>query len=332
MGGGRKRLKLFYLMKILREETDEEQGLTMVQIISKLAEYDIAAERKAIYRDMEALRDFGFDIEKRGAPCEYALKNRPFKFPELLLLIDAIQSSRFLTESKSEALVESVKAFASYSQAQLLGKRVFVEGRIKMQNESVFYNVDKIQEAIMGKRKVEFQYFEYGTDKAKVLRHDAEFYVETPVYLVYLEGYYYLIAFNDAHDDFVRYRVDRMLNLRMSKCAATRNARIASFDVREFEIRSFGMFSGDTASVELKVRKEAMGAVIDRFGRDVFSSAREDGTAHVHVVVLKSPVFYGWLAQFGELIQIVKPQSLIEDYRDYLMDIVGSYKPREDES
>lgn len=331
MGGDRQRQRILYLMKMLMDETDEDHGLTMFQITSKLAERTIAAERKAVYRDIEALRDFGFDIEKRGAPCEYALKNRPFKFPELLLLIDAIQSSRFLTESKSEALVESVKAFASYSQAQLLSKRVFVERRIKMQNESVFYSVDKIQEAIMGKRKVEFQYFEYDTGKTKVLRHDAEFYVETPVYLVYSEGYYYLITFNDVHDDFVRYRVDRMLNLRMSKCAATRNARIASFDVREFETRSFGMFSGEATSVELKVHKEAMGAVIDRFGRGVLSSAHADGTARVHVVVLKSPVFYGWLAQFGELIQVMKPQSLIEDYRNHLMNIVGLYESRVEE-
>lgn len=327
MGDGHRKLKLLYLVKMLIEETDDEHGLTMSQITSGLARQGIPAERKAVYRDLDALREFGLDIETyRRHPREYALANRPFEFPELLLLVDAVQSSRFLTESKSDDLVDRIKSFASHHQERLLSKRVHVEGRIKMQNESVFYNVDHIQEAIMDRKKIEFQYLEYDVNKRTTLRHQGDFYVETPVYLVYSDGYYYLVVFNDAHDDFARYRVDRMVNIRVSRERATRNERITQFDVRKFETRSFGMFAGEQTPVVLAVRQEAMGAVIDRFGKDVFAVAQDDDTALVHVVVLKSPVFYGWLAQFGDLVRVVKPQSLIDDYHDHLRRIVDSYR------
>ena len=162
MAVNRQKLKLLYLMRMLEEETDAEQGLTMSQILERLEAQGITAERKGIYRDIEALREFGLDVRTyQRAPVEYALERRDFAFHELLLLVDAVQSSRFLTQRKSDALVEAVKRLASARQCALLDKRLHVEGRIKMQNESVFHSVDRIQEAIAQKRQISFVYFKY---------------------------------------------------------------------------------------------------------------------------------------------------------------------------
>lgn len=326
MGEGRQKLKLLYLMKMLTEETDSECGLSMTQILEKLEEQGISAERKSIYRDIEALRDFGLDVRTyQRAPVEYALEDRDFAFPELLLLVDAVQSSRFLTQRKSDALVRSVKQLASVRQRALLDKRVHVEGRIKTQNESVFYNVDRIHEAIAQRRKVSFLYFKYDAAKKKLMQHDGDRYVETPVQLVYSDGYYYLVAFNEKHDGFVNYRVDRMDDIEILEEPSLRNDRIANFDAQELEDRVFGMYSGEPVSATFLVDEESMCSVIDRFGKDVQSMPVEEGKARVSAVVMKSPVFFGWLAQFGTRVRIEKPKALAEEYRRYLAEIVEAY-------
>lgn len=327
MAVNRQKLKLLYLMRMLEEETDAEQGLTMTQILEKLEGLGISAERKSIYRDIEALREFGVDVRTyQRAPVEYAVERREFAFPELLLLVDAVQSSRFLTQRKSDALVTGVKRLASKRQRKLLDKRVHVEGRIKMQNESVFYSVDRIQEALARKRKISFVYFKYDAAKHKTAQHRGERYVETPVQLVYSEGYYYLVVFNEKHDDFANYRVDRMDRIEVTDEPAIKNERIATFDARELESRAFGMYSGEPVSATLLVDESVMGAVIDRFGKDVESLPAGEGKAYVYAVVMKSPVLFGWLAQFGDRMHIEKPASLAQAYRDYLADIVASYQ------
>ena len=327
MSVNRQKLKLLYLMRILFEKTDAEQGLTMPQIIERLEEQGISAERKSLYRDIEALREFGLDVRTyHRAPVEYALEGREFTFPELVLLVDAVQSSRFLTQRKSDALVRSVKRLAPERQRKLLDKRLHVEGRIKMQNESVLANVDRIQEAMAKRRKISFLYFKYDAAKRRVLQHSGERYVETPVQLVYSDGYYYLVAYNEKHDGFPSYRVDRMDKIEVLVESACRNERIANFDREEVESRAFGMYQGEPVRATLLVTDEAMGAVIDRFGRDVESSLAGEGAAHVHVAVAKSPVFFGWLAQFGDRVRIEKPTTLANEYRQYLRTILEAYE------
>ena len=327
MAINRQKLKLLYLMRMLEEETDAERGLTMAQIIGKLEALGISAERKSIYRDIEALREFGVDVRtSQRAPVEYAVEHRAFAFAELQLLVDAVQSSRFLTQRKSDALVEGVKQLASRRQRALLDKRVHVEGRIKMQNESVFGSVDRIQEAIALKRRISFVYFKYDAAKRKALQHNGERYIETPVQLVYAEGYYYLVVFNEKHDDFANYRVDRMDRIEVLDEPALKNERIATFDARELESRAFGMYSGEPVAATLLVDEEIMGAVIDRFGKDVESVPTGEKQARVYATVMKSPVLFGWLAQFGGRVRIEKPTALAQEYRAYLEDIVAAYE------
>lgn len=323
MATSNQKLKLLHLARILHEETDEQRGLTMPQIIDKLADLGIDAERKALYRDIASLEEFGFSIEKlRTSPVQYALVSRKFEEGELLLLADAVQSSKFLTKTKAEKLTRAIKTLGSKRQAKSLSKHLHVEGRVKMQNESVFYSLDAIQQAMAAKRKVEFQYFKYDCNKNRVPQYDGRIYKETPVQMVYSGDCYYLIAFNDKHSNFVSYRVDRMLQVNVSDEAATRNADIATFDVTAYQSRLFGMFSGDAVRAQLLVAEDAMGAVIDRFGRDVKSTPAGEGFAHVNVTVTESPTFFGWVAQFGTLVKIEQPASLKNAYIDHLKGIL----------
>lgn len=321
------KLKLLYLAKIFQEETDGKTGLTMPQIIEHLREYGISAERKALYRDIKALREFGMDIQRYNrSPMQYALANREFSQPELLLLVDAVQSSRFLDMEKSRELIDSIRTLASKRQRETLSKRMHVEGRIKMQNESVFYNVDIVQEAIQAHRRVSFHYFKYDVEKKKVRQHGGDRYLETPVELIYSDGYYYLVTYNDKHDGFTNYRVDRMTEVMVSDEPATRNERIASFDPEAYTAQAFSMFNGEPKTISLIVDGEVMSSIVDRFGSDVESHALDDSHARVYARVKVSDVFYGWLAQFGTKVRVEKPRSVVQGYTEYLQRIVSAYR------
>jgi len=312
---------------MLMEETDDEHGLTMPQMIDRLRELGIPAERKAVYDDIETLKAYGIDINtRRGAHTEYAVGNRDFELPELLLLTDAVQSSRFLTKKKSDILIGKLQRLTSRYSKKSLDKSMHVEGRIKMQNESIYYNIDTIQDAIRRKRKLTFRYFEYGLDKKQVLRREGKLYEENPVDLIYRDDYYYLITFNDDHGDFVRYRVDRMVDIEETEEPLTHADEIKGFDVAEFAARSFGMFGGEAASAELVVDRSLIGAIIDRFGKDVLVFPVDEATAQVHVSILKSNVFFGWLAQFGTAVTIESPPQLAQEYKEYLQSIVRIYE------
>lgn len=324
------KLKLLHLARIFERETDDDHGLTAPQIIGKLAELGVNVERKTLYRDIDCLRAFGYNILKYNrAPVEYGLATRDFQGQELLLLADAVQSSKFLTESKSRSLVEGIGKLGSKYMDENLRKQVHVEGRIKSQNESVFYNIDAIQRAISLRRKIEFRYFKYDEHKKRVTsKHGdgSEIYKETPVQLAYMDDEYYLIVWNDKYAGFTHYRVDRMQNLEVSSEVATRNDEISSFDVAKHQQRVFGMFHGESVGVTLLVRGSVMSAIVDRFGKDVEVLPAEDGWARVCVTVMAAPTFYGWLATFGSSVQIEEPQSLRQAYAGYLSAILENYQ------
>ncbi len=323
MAQSNQKTKLLELLKILFSQTDEERGLTMPQIIQALAERGIDAERKAIYRDLEALDSCGFEIERlRTSPVQYALVSRPFSEGELRLLVDSVQSSRFLTEGKSASLVKAIKSLASQRQQEDLNHRLHVEGRIKMQNESVFYNLDAIQRALADKRKISFLYFRYDVKKERVLRRDGQRYVATPVQLAYVNDCYYLVAYSDKYDDFANYRLDRMLSIEVCEEPASRNKKLANFDLAEYANRSFGMYTGEVVSATFIVDDLAMGAVIDRFGIDVVTTPVDDKHARVHAVVMESPTFFAWLAERGTHVTIEHPASLKKVYKAYLEEIL----------
>lgn len=333
------KLKILHLARIFFEKTDDEHGLSTPQLIEELALVGVNVERKALYRDIEALRDFGLDIVRiKGRPVAYALASRAFSFGELSLIVDAVSSSRFLTERKAAELVRSIKRLGSDHQAERLSGNVHVDRRVKSQSDSVYANVDALQEAIRTGRKVEFSYYTIDVSKRRVARRDGKRYLTTPVALIYSDGFYYVAAYSDKHGDFANYRIDRMGALRITDEPATRNETTAAFDVRAYQSGSFGMFAGERRNVTLLANERAMGGVVDRFGDDMVvtpapdvTAAREgdpdrretkESWARVTVSATVSPPLFGWLAQFGDRVLVAGPSDVEAAYRDHLRSIL----------
>ena len=303
------KIKILYLMRILLEQTDEAHPLSINELISKLADYGVTAERKTIYDDIETLRQFGIDIVmEKSKSYGYYVGGRDFELPELKLLADAVQSSKFITERKSMELIKKLEGLASNYDASKLQRQVYVQNRVKNMNESIYYSVDTLHEAIAEGKRISFKYTYYNTDKKRVYRRDGARYVVSPIVLSWNEENYYLIAYSDERDGFSHYRVDRMSGVK--KLDDGRSDYTNSFNLADYSKKIFGMFPGDESDVKLRLHNSLVDAAIDRFGKDIMLA--KDGEQHFTVMirVVLSPVFYGWLFQFGELCEVVSPQSL----------------------
>ncbi|MBQ9000752.1 MAG: WYL domain-containing transcriptional regulator [Eggerthellaceae bacterium] len=313
------KLKLLYLLDILRERTDAERGLSTQEIIEALAERGIDAARKSVYRDIEVLREAGFDVEVRREPyAVYALRTREFDIDEMILLADAVQSCPFLTEEMTDALIAKIGALASAGQRDMLARRVDVPSRVKMQNESVFSNLDMIQYAMRIKRKVRFHYFKYGPRKEKVLQLGGRHYEYAPIRLVYDGGYYYLLTYSEKYGDWVNYRVDRMLDVEVTDEPWPRDRRYESYDPNVQQPWAFGVFNGEPVKVTLAVEPRAMSLVIDRLGVDVDTVVSRDGKVRVYARVVPSFDFYGWLFQASDVVELEAPKRVVREYRERL--------------
>lgn len=315
----KQKLKTVYLLRLLETRTDAERGLTMPQILEALEEAGITAERKSVYRDLAALEACGYPITKLPTrPVQYALVRDELGYDDVMMLIDAVQSSRFLTERKSDSLVEGLKSLVSERQRQQLDKRVHVSGRIKSQSESVFRNVDIIHQAMQARRKVGFLYFGYGTDMRRRPRHEGRCYELTPVKVVFSNGNYYLAAYDDGDGQVKTYRIDRMELLQQSDAPATRCPEAANYGLGDFEYVSFGMFQGDPQTVTLRVRQPFMNAIADTFGASAQVARATPDEAEVRVPVQVSPQFFGWVAGLDGGVAIAAPARVARQYRDWL--------------
>lgn len=320
----KQKLKLLHLVRILEKETDPFQGLTMPQIIERLEAEGIAAERKSIYRDLEALRDAGMEIQMLPTrPVQYALFRSDLRIDDVMMLVDVVQSSRFITERKSNQLVKSLKGLVSSREQKLLDKRVHVHGRVKSKSESVFHSVDLIHEALQRKKKIEFLYFSYGTDLKRSARHEGKLYELTPAKVVYADNNYYLAAYNDDERRIKTYRIDRMELLQVSDSPATRCAEIANYEYEDFAYQSFGMFHGEPACVTLRTKAFMMDTIVDRFGRDVEIVSATDRYADVRVNVRVSPQFFGWIAGLNGGVIIKAPRRVASEYKDWLRSLIA---------
>lgn len=327
MAADKQKLKLLYLIQLLYEETDQKHGVSLAQIIEYLAERDIQVERKSIYRDIDVLNKFGMQVEKLPtAPPTYAYCNRPLSKSALLLLVDAVQSTRFLTQDRANKLVDSIKKLGSSHQVKGISKHVHVAGRIKSQNESVFLSVDVIQRAISERKRITFKYFSYDVRKQRVARRDGKVYEENPVRLLFADGFYYLVVFSDKYQNLTHYRVDRMQEVAVSESNATKNAVISTFNPQEYEARLFGMFSGNEAIARLLVEESCMNAIVDKFGEEVQSSVAGEGVARVTVRVTTSDPFFAWLAQFGSGVVLEGPSDLKAKYVGFLKKQLALYQ------
>lgn len=328
--GNNSKLKLSYLIRIMLEKTDDEHGLTLPQILEELDRYGVTAERKSIYADFADMTDkLGIEIikEQIGRETYYHVGSREFEVAEVKLLIDAIQSSKFITEKKSNELIKKVKGLVSRHQAAQLQRQVYVHGRIKTMNESIYYNVDTLHTAIAKNSKIKFQYCGWYANKKLVPLHNGDFFTVSPWALTWDDENYYLVAFDEYAQTMKHYRVDKMVKI--SVLDEMRNGRemFQSFDMAAYSTVNFGMFHGDIKKVHISFPNYMVGVFIDRFGKDIpIRPAEGKDRSETVVSVAISKQFFGWIAGLGRWVKIADPEDVVAEMRDFAQKLAKVYE------
>jgi len=321
------KLKILYVMEYLLKNSDENHLVTVAQLIAELERHGITAERKSIYADIEALRDFGLDIVQDGAgkSSGYYVASREFELPELKLLVDSVQSSKFITHKKTMTLIKKIEQLASIHEAQLLRRQVYVTNRIKTMNESIYYNVDEIHRGIAENRKIRFHYFEYTVQKERRFRRNGDWYIISPFALSWDDENYYLVGFDSEAGIIKHFRVDKMADIDTTEEARDGQEIYEALDMGVYARKTFGMFTGTETAVRLRFENVLVGAVLDRLGRDVMLVPDGDTHFTVQTNVIVSPQFFSWVCGFGSSAKILGPENVVEQMAEHVKSIAALY-------
>lgn len=318
------KLKIFYILDYLQRNSHQDHPVRAAQLLAMLEQqHNIVCDRKTVYSDIAALQDYGVDIVSiPGKNGGYYIASRNFELPELKLLIDAVQSSRFLTEKKSRELIEKLCSQCSVYDARLMRRDVLVSGRVKSMNETIYYNVDAIQDAIAENQQISFRYFDYGLDGSRCYR-DRD-YQASPYGLCQDNENCYLLAHSPRHG-VTSYRVDRMSHIKQLQLPRTPCPELTGKALVAHANRLFQMYSGEMATVKLRFQRSLINVVIDRFGRDILLIP--DGEEHFvfTVDVAVSPIFLSWVIGFGAKAKILHPQSVVRKCQDLCREVLSQY-------
>jgi len=322
------KLKILYVMEFLLRYSDEKHPVSTAQIISELESHGISAERKSIYDDIECLREFGLDIIQTGAGKSngYYVATRDFELPELKLLVDSVQSSKFITYKKTLTLIKKIEALTSIYDAQQLRRQVYVKNRIKTMNESIYYNVDEIHRGIAENKKIRFHYFEYTVQKERRFRRDGAWYVISPFGLSWDDENYYLVGFDSAAGIIKHFRVDKMADIGTIDEARDGQEIYAALDMGIYARKTFGMFTGTEVSVRMRFANDLVGPVLDRLGRDVMLIPDGDSHFTVHTDIVVSPQFFAWILGLGDKAAILSPDSVVNGMREHIASVAKLYE------
>ena len=317
--------RILYLLRILEQYTDEEHPLTTKQLIDKLQdEYGISAHRTTLTKDIAALQEFGVDIVTvHSTQSKYFIGSRKFELPELKLLIDAVESSRFITANKSESLIRKIHTLTSQGQVSKLRRNNYVVDRIKPDNEQIYYIVDTINDAINEGKQISFQYYDYSGLKKKVLKNKGEIYKLSPYKLIWSGDYYYVIGYSEKKGKVINFRVDRIA---VAPTILSENAIPVpkDFDLENFTKEVFFMFSGDEVEVDLQCDNSLMKTMIDRFGENVKTLAYDMTSFRLITEVSVSPTFFGWVFGFDGKVKILGPKNVKEQYYKMISEAMNS--------
>lgn len=314
-------------MKILMDKTDENHAMTVNEIIAELEKYDIKAERKSIYSDIDLLSDFGLDVIcEKGRANKYFIGSRDFELPELKLLVDAVQSAKFITHKKSDELIKKIEKLTSIHEAKELHRYVVVVDRVKTMNESIYYNVDEIHKAIQQNKQIRFKYFDYNLDKLIEYRRDGEWYYASPYALTWSDDNYYMIAYYERYNGISNFRVDRMAAIEMVEEERIMCEDTEDFNVADYSKKFFRMFSGETETVKLQFDNSLINVVIDRFGKDIVINRQDDDHFIITVDVVATNTFLGWLFMFGDKVKILEPEKLKKSMYENASRVMALYK------
>ena len=318
----KQKLKMLLLRDLLVERSDADAPLTAQDIVDHLKAQGVTCERKSIYDDIACLQQYGMAIEiQRGRGGGYYLAQRDFELPELKLLVDAVQSSRFLTQKKSLELIKKLEKLAGRSAGGTLQRNVVVSGRVKNMDESIYYAVDAIHEAISKNSQIRFRYFEWGVDRTRIYR-DGD-YTASPYALVWDNEFYYLVAHSARHG-LTHYRVDHMSDIRQTGEPRWLEQGKQP-DLSVYGKNVFSMYSGEVVQVKMQFANSLAGVVLDRFGRDAILVPEDENTFTYTATIAVSPTFLGWLSQFGAKAKVLYPESVVEAHRKLLLQTLAQY-------
>ena len=326
--GENQKLKMLYLLKILFEETDQDHGLSTQDIISRLESCGVNEDRKTLYKDFDELERFGLEIlsEQNGRNVLYHLNDRTFELPELKLLVDSVQSSKFITEKKSRQLIRKLESLVSSHEAKHLHRQVLISGRVKTMNESIYYNVDMLHDAVNTGKQIRFHYGQWNVEKKMELRRGGAWYQVSPWCLMWDDENYYLVAYDSEDQKIKHYRVDKMVHLSITKQPREGKEQFRQFDAAKYTKQVFGMFGGEVMRVSLEGRNSMVGVLIDRFGKDISIYPKDSEHFSASVEVAVSRHFLGWIIALGDGIRITGPERLVSQMREETLRLSNLYR------
>ena len=321
------KLRTLYIMDALLEKSDEENRLSTKALLEMLEGNGITADRKSIYDDIDTLQTWGMDIlYTKEKPAGYYLASRKFELPELKLLVDAVQSSKFITVKKSRELIKKLESLASAGEAKKLQREVYIADRIKTINESIYYNVDMLHDAIQAGKKISFIYYKWNTDKELVARNNGKPIEVSPWSLTWDDENYYMLGFDASSGIVKHYRVDKMQKITLLDEPRDGEEEFKDFDLAKFAKNTFGMYGGNLAAVTMEFDDALIGVVLDRFGTDVIIQNTGTGTFKMRHEVAVSGQFYGWIAGLGSGVKLVSPQNVVDGFKDYITGVLSKYE------
>lgn len=320
-----RKIKLLKLLEMLRQNTDEQHPMSTSSIISSLAQMEITCDRRTLAQDIATLSDLGYEIMTTtvGHEKAYYVEDRNFSIPELKILIDAVHASSFITEKKSEELINKIASLAGSHRAEVLKRNMVCFNTRKHSNERIFYNVNDLEDAILGQKKVLFRYFDLNEIGERVYRRDGHRYVVEPIALVFNEDNYYLTCYSSRHDSTSNYRIDRMDSVEVIDEDCCEKAIALRDQVATYTEQAFKMFGGQLEDIVLEFDRGLIGVVYDKFGESVKMMPSGENKIIATVKVMISPTFWGWLFQFGNQMKIISPSSAVSMYAEKAQSIVN---------
>lgn len=333
------KLRLLYLDKILYEETDDMHSLTRSQINGRFADFGLEIpDRDTFAEDIKQLKAFGRDIicEKLGRENYYHIGEREFELPELKLVVDSVQSSRFLSETRSRKLIDKLEKCVSRYEAEQLNRQVYVKDRIKNENTKSFYAVDIVNEAISKGKKISFKYIDYVAErlperngsvsvkKGKIFRHEQKEYVVSPWNMISNNQNYYMVGFENGKG-IKHFRLDRMVDAALLEEPADKEA-FKGMKISDYAEKRFDMYDGEEEDVVLRFKDRLFAVLDDRFGRKIDVRPVDDEYLETTVRVCVSNQFLCWILSLGNDIQITGPEKVRNEARMMLAQRSELYK------
>lgn len=322
------KMKLLFLMEMLRQDSDEAHPMTTKVICTRLAEKGISCDRRTLAKDIQVLNEQGYEVMSRmcGHEKGYYVDDRSFSVPELKILIDAVQAARFITPTKSAQMIEKIAALGGSHQAEILKRNMVCFNTRKHSNEAVYYSIDALEEALLRNSRASFCYFDLDENRNRVYRKEKQRYLVEPASLVFVEDNYYLLCYTPMRGAVTSYRVDRMDSVRVEDAPIGPEAMALRANISAYTGQMFKMFGGESRQITLQFDRDLMGAIYDRFGEGISVTPVDARTCQATLTVRVSPIFWGWLFQFGDKMRLLAPKDMAEEFRQKAIAAAGRYE------